>query len=40
MYNKDLLYSTGSDVQYLIITYDGKSLTDYIHTHTHTHTHT
>ena len=26
MLNKDLLYSTGNYIQYLIITYNGKSL--------------
>ena len=37
--NKDLLYSTGNYIQYLVITYNGKEYI-YIHIYTHTHTHT
>ena len=34
--NKDLLYSTGNYIQYLVKTYKGKeSEKEYIHTHTH-----
>ena len=39
--NKDLLYSTGNYIQYLVITYNGKEPEkEYTHTHTHTQTHT
>ena len=35
--NKDLLYSIGDYIQYLVITYNGKeSEKEYICTHTHT----
>ena len=34
--NKDLLYSTGNYIQYLIITYNGKNLEkECVYTHTH-----
>ena len=33
--NKDLLYSTGNYIQYLIITYNGKELRKRIYIHTH-----
>ena len=37
--NKDLLYSTGNCIQYLVITYNVKeSEKEYIYIHTHTHT--
>ena len=35
--NKDLLYSTGNNIEYLVIAYKGE---DSEHTHTQTHTHT
>ena len=47
--NKDLLYSTGNYIQYLVIMYNGKKsgkeyiyiyIYIYIHTHTHTHIYT
>ena len=39
--NKDLLYSTGNYIQYLVITYNGKeSVCVHTHAHTHTNTHT
>ena len=39
--NKDLMYSIGNYIQYLIIIYNGKNLEkECVYTHTHTHTHT
>ena len=36
--NKDLLYSTGNYIQYLVITYHGgECKKEYVYTHTHTH---
>ena len=31
--NKDLLYSTGNYIQYLVITYNGKESEEYIYTY-------
>ena len=43
LHNKDLLYSTGNYIQYLVITYKGKEsekrIHIYIYTDTDTHTH-
>ena len=41
--NKGLLYSTGNNTEYLVITYNGEEsehIYIYIYTHTHTHTDT
>ena len=38
---KDLLYSTGNYIKYLVIIYNGKEFEkEYIHTHTHTYIYT
>ena len=38
--NKDLLYSTGNYIQYLVITYKERETRTHTQRDTHTHTHT
>ena len=35
--SKNTLYSTGSSIQYLVVTYDGKESEEHTHTYAYTH---